>query len=123
MKAICVKCLKTLNNPREIRIKPLGYGSLFDECGTSFCLCEDCYNKHKIWWDLEKEVEEELLEVTGQTFYRYKFEDDIKDWLDALPLRGQEIVYNTNWVDFNFDGTIKPEVWINNELINYGNNY
>lgn len=122
MKAICVKCLKTLNNPKEIKIEPLGYGSLFDECGTSFCLCEDCYNEHKKWWNLEKEVEEELLEATGQTFYRYKFEDDIKDWLDTLPLRSQEIVYNTNWVDFNFDGAVEPEVWINNELINYGNN-
>ena len=62
MKQICVKCLKELNNPKKIKIKPLGYGSLFDECGTEFCLCEDCYNEHKEWWDLEQVVEKELFE-------------------------------------------------------------
>ena len=118
MKQICVKCLKELNNPKKIKIKPLGYGSLFDECGTEFCLCEDCYNEHKEWWDLEQVVEKELFEKTGYVFNVYKHEEEIKDRMDNLPIIGQEIVYNSNWYDMNYDSKIDSNLWVVNKLNN-----
>lgn len=106
---LCFKCQHKINKDKLhiIDIPSLGYGSIFDSCGTTLQLCEDCYNQTPSkWWDLKvcKKYEE---------FYEY--EKDIGEFIDSFLLNSQELVWNTC---SKYGYKIPPKDWIDYQLTN-----
>jgi len=108
----CCHCLKETDGLHEIDIGDMGYGSGFDSWSTKINLCEDCYKQHEEWWKL-KEIEVDVG-CPSSKFYQYKFEDDIFNWIQDLPLQGRELVLNTYKEDSM--NPMDAQDWIDYEL-------
>ena len=109
---LCFKCLKEYNpsDMTTIYIFDQGYGSLFDGFNSKLQLCPDCYNKcDTSMWSMEIQTDEE-----NHSFKRYKYEDDIINYINKLPIEGKELVLNRyawgnsvfsmtsqDWIDYN----------------------
>ena len=108
---VCFRCLKSFheNGLHKIHIPAMGWGSSFDNWSTQINLCNECMGEtNPDWWKL-KEVEDEHL--YGGSYYEY--EDEILQFVESLPLEGQELFYNR----FSTGGYyMEPQDWIDYEL-------
>lgn len=109
---LCWKCLKKHNKDKMhvIEIGALGYNSRFDNLSTRIQLCDDCYNVNPDWWKLERIIPQES-EQFGE---KYKYEKEICQFIEELPLEVQELIWNKyshgacadyymdsqDWIDF-----------------------
>ena len=108
---ICFKCLKPHKESEihKIHIPSAGYGSYFDNLSTELQLCDSCYAEtDSEWWKLER------IPYCDDGGEKFKFDDEIHDYLNDLPLPGQELVWNRfaygacahynmggqDWIDF-----------------------
>jgi len=86
---ICFNCLKE-TIVHKINIPALGWGSQFDNFSTKIQLCDDCYKlTNPKWWNLNK--------IKGKTDLDgecYEYEDEILNFVEQMPLPGQELFYN-----------------------------
>lgn len=110
---VCFKCLKEFKEDKlhKIYIPEMGWDSGFDCRSTRINLCEDCYKQtDSKWWELEEIVDEDDGVYWGSW---YKYEDEIFDFVNALPVEGQELFYNRYASDAL---NITPQDWIDYEL-------
>lgn len=109
---ICFSCLREFsdNQLNILEIPALGYGSQFDCWSTKIQLCHECLKKTNLkWWELEIEkfAEYDWCE-------KYKYEYEIFNYIDTLPVEGQELFYNRY---SNGDCYyMKPQDWIDYRL-------
>ena len=93
----CMKCLKEKVD-HQIKIGEMGYGSGFDNFSTQIDLCDECYKKiNKQWWDLEIVPCDEQFqyEEIQDIFMKYKYENEIFEYVKNMPLEGREKFWNT----------------------------
>lgn len=106
---VCFNCLSRFDDKHlhTIVIPPLGYGSRFDGFGTKMVLCNDCYAATEPdWWKLSM-IEQEPYYV------KYEHEDEILNFVDSLPVEGQELFRNRfGTISFYMD----PQDWIDYHL-------
>ena len=101
---LCMKCLK--NKATHIyQIQNRGYGSIFDSTYTKFQVCDDCDSEDFQVWVDEEPVWNDEYEV-------YKYEDNIIEFIDSLPLESQELFYNR----FDDNEYMEGQDWIDYEL-------
>lgn len=108
---ICFQCLKEFNDNKlhKIRIPSLGYGGNFDNWSTEIYLCDKCIKQTNLeWWKLE-------IEKFGDNNWceKYKYEDEIIDYVNTLPIEGQELFWN-RYSDGNY--YIDAQDWIDYKL-------
>lgn len=85
---ICFKCLKEKSKLEKFYLHRSNYGSSFDNCYTYLQICEDCKPK-----DIEKWFNEEPEIVDGYCA-KYKYEQNIIDFVNTFPIEGQELFWN-----------------------------
>lgn len=110
----CFKCLKNFDKGvlHKIDIPALGYGSAFDNLSTKIHLCEDCIkNTNQEWWELEIVYCKDYVSDKIYEYKRYKYEDSILEYVDTLPIVGQELFWNRYCVN-PYAYTIDPQDWI-----------
>ena len=110
---ICFKCLKrhSQENIHKIHIPSAGYGSCFDNLSTDLQLCDSCYaDTDSEWWKFETMS---FCESGGTVF---KYDDDIRHYLNNLPLQGQELVWNRFAYGACADFKMGSQDWIDFEL-------
>lgn len=129
---LCYKCLQKKDKVREIHIGSSGYGSCFDNMSTSLQLCDECYTestKDKPIWDMEtvygqmhfnqytkkKDYPKEKI-VDEFIDRRYRYDDEMSEYLHNLPLEGRELVYNRNAYGACANYNMKPQDWIDFKL-------
>lgn len=101
---LCMKCLKK-KATHIYEIKNRGYGSIFDSTYTKFQVCDDCDSEDFQVWVDEEPVWDDEYEV-------YKYEDNIKEFIDSLPLESQELFYNR----FDSEEYMNAQDWIDYQL-------
>lgn len=101
---VCMKCLKK-KATHIYQIQNRGYGSIFDSTYTKFQVCDDCDSE-----DFQKWVDEEP--IWDDEYEVYKYEDNIKEFIDSLPLESQELFYNR----FDRDEYMDAQDWIDYAL-------
>lgn len=111
---LCFKCLQKQNNINKYFLHRSNYGSSFDNNYTHLQLCDEC----------KKEINEEWFkeepEIIDGYCADYKYEKDIINFIDNLPLEGQELFWGRcahgacadhmsgqDWIDRELD--ILPE--------------
>ena len=89
---LCWKCIKEHDKSKIhiIEIGALGYNSCFDNLSTRIQLCDDCYNVNPEWWNLETIIPEGF----EQFGYMYKYDKEICQFINELPLESQELAWN-----------------------------
>jgi hypothetical protein len=109
--SICYKCLASCDDRilHIIHIPAMGWGSSFDGWSTQINLCDECMQEtNSDWWKL-KEIKSE--HPYGGSYYEY--EDEILQFIESLPIEGQELFHNR----FSTDGYyMEPQDWIDYEL-------
>ena len=133
-KHLCYRCLKKKNKVHKISIGSSGYGSAFDNFGTSLQLCDECYSqstKDKPIWNMEtvyghdhfvggynypskNELDEDQI-VDEYIDERYRYDDEMDEYLHNLPLESRELVYNRNAYGA-CSNSMKPQDYIDYEL-------
>lgn len=107
---LCFKCLQKKSNINTYELKNRGYGSNYDNEHTKLQLCNECvggideHNELETWFNEEPTVSE-YIEL-------YQYEDNIKQYIAALPIQGREIFENqlsNTWVE-------DSQIWIDKEL-------
>lgn len=111
---LCYKCIQKKNKEKIhiIHIGSMGYGSDFDNFGTKLQLCDECYVesiKDKPIWDMEvvygqmhfdnyisKEDVPESQIVSEFIDNRYRYDDEMSNYLSELPIESKELVFNRN---------------------------
>jgi len=87
---VCFNCLqeKEETELNKIHIPTMGYGSSFDNFSTCLNLCPDCIKlTNPEWWKLEKINNEE------EYGSYYKYEKEIFEFVNQMPIEGQELFY------------------------------
>ena len=108
-KYTCMKCLRSDIPVKVIHIGSIGYGSFFDGIDTEVHLCADCMKKNgNDIWDLNI--------IQDGSFNEYAHEEEIIAILKDLPLRGQELVFNTYLHDIRGDVKMDRQDWIDYRL-------
>jgi hypothetical protein len=93
-------------------IPEMGWGSGFDGWSTRINLCNDCYNlTDKRWWELNV-----ISDNEGYRGSWYEFESEIFEFVDKMPLAGQELFYNRYSNGWNSRGSWEPQDYIDYEL-------
>ena len=131
-KNLCYKCLQKKDKVHQIRIGGSGYGSAFDNFSTSLQLCDECFSesqKDKPIWDMETVYGEAHFDsYTKKSDYpknkivdeyidqRYRYDDEMYEYIKNLPLESRELVYNRNSYGACTDYNMKPQDWIDYEL-------
>ena len=118
---LCWKCLISLDksNIHIIEIPELGCGSAFDGEGTKIQLCQCCYKKSKennpnIWNMEVKQIKQNGYFIGTE----YLYEADMLEFIDKLPIQGQQFVLNefANGSLSNPKYKMEPQDWIDYEL-------
>lgn len=111
---LCWKCLKKHDKDKIhiIEIEALGYNSRFDNLSTRIQLCDDCYNANPEWWKLER-MKPKGFEEFGSV---YKYEKEIYQFIDALPLQSQQFVWNEYAYGANATYHMDAQDWIDYQL-------
>lgn len=90
----CCNCLKEIK-VNHIHIGALGWGSNFDNFSTQLDLCDECLAKtNPEWWKLKvcgNFDECGNYDMDGEW---YEYEHEIFDYVNKMPLAGQELFYN-----------------------------
>jgi hypothetical protein len=111
----CFNCLKE-TKVHTIEITQTGYGSRFDGLSTKIQLCNECYKlTNPNWWKLEQIPIKELNKL-GEDFYEYKYENEIFEYVNKLPLLGQELFFNHFASGASADFKLEAQDWIDCEL-------
>lgn len=104
---VCFNCLKE-TNVTKIEISEIGYGSYFDGFSTRINLCNDCIKlTNSEWWKLEV--------LSNDLYSEYKYEKEIIEFINKLPIEGRELFYNRfsyGWDSYKWD----PQDYIDYEL-------
>jgi len=106
---VCSKCLQKSKEHQLniIHIGEMGYGSGFDSWSTEIHLCDKCLAETNLdWWDLEV-----VTDCNG--FEAYKYDKEIFEYADNLPLASRELFYNHYSTD-NYK--MDAQDWIDYEL-------
>ena len=132
---LCYKCLQKKDKVREIHIGSSGYGSCFDNMSTSLQLCDECYaesTKDKPIWNMEKVYgqmhfeggycypsrkelsEDQVVDEYIDRRYRYDYEMD--EYLNNLPLESRELVFNRNAYGACAGYNMDAQDWIDYQL-------
>jgi hypothetical protein len=107
----CFNCLKE-TAIHKISIPALGWRSQFDNFSTRIQLCDNCYKStNPDWWKLNI--------IQGKTNWDgeyYEYENEILQFIEQMPLAGQELFYNRyatgadaddmeaqDWIDYKLD--------------------
>lgn len=110
---LCWKCLKLHNkdNIHSVQIPEMGYGSLFDGCGTIIHLCDKCYQEsvegHDGIWNMDVHTE--------GVWEEFVHEEEMLAYINNMPIQGQQFVWN----EFSygvFAGDMSPQEWIDSVL-------
>lgn len=111
----CMNCLGELNGGISKNINGLGYGSNFDNLSTRIQLCESCYQENpNIWGFKEVDISSSMGLNDGELF-AYEFEDEIIDYIDNMPLAGQELFWN-RFASRGLYEVMNPQDWIDYKL-------
>lgn len=86
---LCFKCLQKQDNINKYSIHRSEYGSSFDNYYTYLQLCDECKKEIKEGWFNEEP------KMIDKYCADYKFEKDILNYIDTLPLEGQELFWAT----------------------------
>jgi hypothetical protein len=108
---LCFRCLQKQNNINKYFIQGRGYGSSFDEFNTYLQLCNECKKEVKEeWFTEEPNIIDEYCED-------YKFEEDIRKFINTLPLESKELFWSRCTSGSNSQYRfITPQDWIDNQL-------
>lgn len=107
----CCNCLKE-TKVYKIQIGGMGYGSGFDSWSTQINLCDDCINQtNPDWWKLNTKV---AFSHGDYNFDCYEYEDKIFEYVNKMPLTGQELFWNRYKNGDHYP--MKPQEWIDYEL-------
>lgn len=110
---LCYKCLKKKDNIHQIDIGSRGYGSYFDNFGTSLYLCDSCYNEstqEAPIWNMQALNENDIYDDS------YLYDNEMYSYIDNLPLESRELVFNRNAYGSLVDCSMKPQDYIDYEL-------
>ena len=106
----CFNCLKE-TVVHKINIPALGWGSQFDNFSTRIQLCDDCYSvTNPDWWKLN--VIKGKTDLEGE---HYEYEDEILNFVNQMPLAGQELFYNRCATGADADN-MEAQDWIDYRL-------
>lgn len=114
---ICFKCLNKRDDLNKYSLYRSEYGSSFDNNYTYLQICKDCEPKGmKEWFNEEPEM------IDGYCA-NYKHEGKILEFVDTLPIEGQELFWNRcaygacadsmnsqDWIDMKL-GILPDEVY------------
>lgn len=109
---VCFNCLKELSIDQlhNIVIPSLAWGSRFDNWSTQIQLCNECFEKTNLkWWELEEVFDDSQF---GGSWYKY--EDEIFNYVNTLPIEGQELFYNR--YSYGYGYCMEPQDWIDYKL-------
>lgn len=106
---ICFCCLKEKSNLEKFSLYRSEYGSSFDNNYTYLQLCEECKpNGIDEWFN-------EAPEMINGYCANYKYEKKIIDFVNTLPLQGQELFWNR--CAYGADAyTMESQDWIDDRL-------
>jgi len=108
----CLNCLKE-TKLHTIEINQMGYDSKFDGLSTKIQLCDECYKlTNPDWWKLEIVSNKEL----GDDFSKYKYENEIFEFINQMPIAGQELFFNYFASGASANYNIESQDWIDYEL-------
>lgn len=85
---ICFKCLKEKDELKKYYLNRYEYGSKFDNMVTYLQICNECSPEGIEEWFNEKP------EMKHDCYAVYKYEQNIIDFIDTLPIQGQELFWN-----------------------------
>jgi len=108
---VCFNCLKetTVN---KINIPALGWGSQFDNFSTRIHLCDDCYKlTNSNWWKLKT-----IKGKNNLSGVWYEYEDEILNFVEQMPLPGQELFYNRYASGEFANFHMEAQDWIDDQL-------
>jgi len=110
---ICFNCLQSHPQIHIIHIPTLNHGSKFEHFLTRLQLCPICFNlTNPIWWNLEiikSYTEYNMMQLN------YKYEKEILDFVNQMPLSGQELFYARFGKELNTD-LMSGQDWIDYAL-------
>lgn len=108
---VCFNCLKE-TIVHKINIPALGWGSQFDNFSTRIHLCDNCYKStNPDWWKLNI--------IQGKTNWDgeyYEYENEILQFIDQMPLAGQELFYNRYATGAFVSYYMEAQDWIDYKL-------
>lgn len=109
---LCHNCLQDKEDIKSYSTYGRGYGSSFDNDNETVQLCSDC--RKGIEEDLNKWFNESC--EYDEYYENYKYEKEIIEFIDGLPIQGREIVVNQtssgacseyldsqDWIDIELD--------------------
>lgn len=106
---VCFKCLNEKQNLESYHLYRSEYGSSFDNNYTYLQLCDDCKPEGiKEWFD-------ETPEIIDGYCANYELESKITEFIDTLPLQGQELFWNRCAYGACAD-TMDSQDWIDDKL-------
>jgi len=111
----CFNCLQE-KQVHKIRIPTLGHGSKFKFFSTRLNLCPECLKQTNLnWWKLEI-VEDNIQDKNCWYSLRYKYEKEILEFINQMPIEGRELFYarfgnganadhmsGQDWIDYQLD--------------------
>lgn len=107
---VCFNCLKE-TTVYKIKIPALAFGSSFDNFSTKINLCDDCYKlTNPDWWKLN--IIKGETDCDGKY---YEYEDKILQFVNQMPLAGQELFWNRYATGANAS-YMEAQDWIDYEL-------
>lgn len=102
---LCFKCLQNKEHINKYELSYRGYGSSFDNVNTKLQLCDECNDSRlEEWFGENPEIDD--------YFEEYKYEDNIFDFVNELPIQGRELFYNS----CSNDSCLESQDWIDIEL-------
>lgn len=114
---LCWNCLGVKENIHEIEIDALGYGSIFDGFSTKLQLCNECYSEtNPEWWKFD-------VIKTSPYEEAYLHEDDIKKFVESMPIQGRELFWNSCGSDKDELPIMDPQEWIDYNLVDENERY
>lgn len=131
---LCYKCIqkKSKEKIHIIHIGSRGYGSNFDNFSTKLQLCDGCYAesiKDKPIWNMgvvygqmhfddyisKKDVPEDQI-VSEYIDNRYRYDNEMLNYLSKLPLQSKELVFNRNGYGACADYNMSAQDYIDYQL-------
>jgi len=111
----CFNCLQE-KQVHKIHIPALGHGSKFSNFSSRVNLCDTCKQlTNPEWWKLQI-VEDNMHDKNCWYSLRYKYEKEILDFVNSMPIEGRELFYarfgnganadlmsGQDWIDYVLD--------------------